>query len=140
MHGTDPDGQEYHQTPEYYIEEWEVDDDQVQIPPGFLPYEVAITKDGSRSEIHTVSFSQQQKENNKIRFFSLPIINQFGCLVDADFMATVVLAKSPKHAVKIAAERRAWIIALNRWPEEKAKYPYNRIINADVEWPEDLDV
>ena len=116
----DGHGKEFTYSPDYCIEAWDLDTNEVTIPAGYLPYRVALSKTGDVSTVTSASYDDVEMNSGKINFLA-PLRegrNYFvpGWCVDmasAEFMITHVLARSKRHAVKIAAERRAQILALN---------------------------
>lgn len=82
------------------IEEYDLDTDTPDIPVDLVPFKVRMDLEG-RVNCERVSFSCLSKQP-EISFYS-------------DIMHTNILARDKIHAIKIANERRAALIASDQW-------------------------
>lgn len=86
------------------VEEWPLNPHAKGIKKGHSPYFVRITRDGEATEV---------REECSGYGFSGAETHSFDWQKN---MCTHCFAKDETHAVKIANERRAAIIAANQWP------------------------
>jgi hypothetical protein len=93
------------------IEEWELDN-VPEFPVGLYPYHVEMKYDG-----HVVNINRQSMEY----FQEYDYVSDYGYKEKINTMTAKILAKDEKHAIKIANEKRAQMIANNEWlPDEIA--------------------
>lgn len=108
---------------EYRVEVWETDEEIVTIPPGKHGYEVFISRNGETSVVEKRSLAEVLgSSKTKVCCYSADHgLYNFGddpknVFVGKRFMKTKMLARGEEHALKIANEQRAQLIALGRWP------------------------
>lgn len=96
------------------VEEWGVDVEEV---PELLRhnyiYEVAMDRQGNLIKIEFASGDQLESAQKKNWYISRDIFTKVNN--GEPYFRTCVLAKDKSHAIKIAGERRAVIIAMNLW-------------------------
>ena len=90
------------------IEEYTLNPDIPQKPKGYTVYDIRMRKNGDVSCIS--GFRYDWTEN-----LGIPEIKIHN---DVDVMQIQCFAKNEKHAIKIANEKRAELIANNQWGEE----------------------
>ena len=104
------------------------------VPKDLKGFHVFISKDGETAVTKPCSIAEAQNSREALRFykpdlegiihFNLPFSVYKNSPLDEIRLTRVpsvkmwVLARNEEHAIKIAAERRAQILALNRWPTE----------------------
>ena len=93
---------------EMCVEEYPLDPYEPQLRAGFQPYFVRMTKDGKASDVR-ISESPYGFAGDG-GWDSFDIHNN---------MTVHVFASSEQHAIKICNEKRAQLIAMNKWPEKK---------------------
>jgi hypothetical protein len=86
------------------IEEWDLNPFERQIRDGFYPYFVRMTKGGECTEI--------RKSDSAYGFTNSYAEYRFDT---RNAIYTHVFARDEAHAIKITNERRAQIIATNKW-------------------------
>ena len=91
------------------IEEYEID--QVLPPPGTATWNINITKQGEILPTSWVIPPLQKSTDGSSDYF-LPHV-EIGMI-----LSVFVLARNKEHAIKIAAERHAQVIAEGRWKEK----------------------
>lgn len=107
---------------EFRIEEYEVNSVKPdgEIPKGLRPWRIYMTRDGTYAGDQKVSVCEVRGGRRWILLrvegkYQTPMTKLLG---SSTFIETTMLARDEKHAVKIANERRAQLIALGRWPAE----------------------
>jgi virulence-associated protein VagC len=103
----------------HQVEVWDVDTDDVVLPVGKQAYEVVLSRDGVYSATHAVSYDRERDGRGHVEFY--PAGTHWPAwapseMANQQFMHTYALARDEQHAVKIVAERRAWLLATNQWP------------------------
>jgi len=151
-YGEFDDGKGWTYTPDYRIEEYELDQESSSPPSiakGYCGYEVRMSKDGEASFAKQVPILSALGSCRAIVFSQKePLLLKVGSNCNADLvrvksgdhLRAYVLAKDEKHAVKIVAEKRAQIVALNRWPDEYDKPGGVAIQREEKESTEDENV
>jgi len=103
----------------YRIEERELDPETLQVPINLFPYKVAMSKDGEISYCNKVSYADEKQWGRQIIFYHEDYEYNTECwnegLKNKEFMSTFVLARDGKHAVKIANERRIFLLDQDLW-------------------------
>jgi hypothetical protein len=115
---------------EYTIKEMDLDVEQPTLPAGYDTYAVAITMDGNASDVKLGAFPYDQytvtDENSgggdfkrRLEFVRGSDRSNYGrwptqsSVTMKNYMITYCIARDKKHAVKIANERRAMVVANN---------------------------
>jgi len=117
----------------YRIKEMPLDPPFEERPVGEFAFRVYMTRDGTYSTTEDTTY--QEYKDQTIRFFARnDTISEWHeehvkyaeehqkPLCGHDVMELYVVATDAKHAIKIASERRAELLALGRWPEKKSGY------------------
>lgn len=106
-----------HRTSYYHarVEAYPLDDGEAEIRGNRTPYRVMMTKDGTVE--HVRPYTGEWPTGKP--WFDAEW--EWGKLVGYRTLMLDVWATDAEHAVKIVNERRAQILALNEWPEVKAK-------------------
>jgi hypothetical protein len=91
-----------------YVEEWDLDAHLDKYSRGLLPWRVIMERDGkSRSSSRESVDLANQNDTRLTHYLGVP--------EGVYTMITYMWAKDEEHAVKIANERRAQLIARNQW-------------------------
>jgi len=132
--GIDSDTIEYRL--EYRIKIMETDLETPQVPKDLKGFRVVISKDGETAVTDNCSLAEAQNRKNKLEFFDPQETTNFCApfylhsrspedqqrLTRVPSMKLWVLARDEKHAIKIVAEKRAEVLALNKWPTKFDHY------------------
>ncbi len=89
-------------------EEWRIDSGRIEHESGLKPFEVIISKNGDIIKVVSLEFSG-------IDPIDEDTFNDFMGETPPYNLSTYMWAKDEKHAIKIASERRAKYIALDKW-------------------------
>lgn len=100
------EAEEYKWGSDQDIEEIEIDPKIFVAPPGLFPYRVRMARDGT-AKIVRRDYDYMRLSNN-----SAEILCDYGYGLQ---MLTVCWARDDEHAVKIANERRTFMVANNLW-------------------------
>lgn len=122
---------------EFCVEEYELDPEVPPMPKGKVGFLVYMSKDGEVSVVRRRSIAEAIKYEGQIWFSGLhpdgmcsTYSNRFypsskdeeetgKYLNETEFLhVSGVLARDEQHAIKIVNEKRAQLLALNRWPTE----------------------
>jgi len=126
----------------YSIEEFTLNPAVTEIPKNLIPYRVAMTLEGEYSECRLSSYNMVTEKGGEIECWdaALPKISAYTGQVipwnekleSKQHIITFVLAKDETHAVKIVNEKRAQIVALNLWANNKTscKSSYGRYVGS----------
>lgn len=135
----------YRYTPDYRVETWEVDAVFPEVPKDQYGFYVFMSKDGETSVVRRRSIAEALASKNKVSFYGPPTPYPDGSVTSRKrFWANVpeekeveallnntefmvlngVLARDEQHALKIANEKRAQLLALQRWPTEYDNHGY----------------
>lgn len=124
----------------HQVETWDVDADGVVLPVGKQAYEVVLSRDGVYSATKELSYARELDSRGRVEFY--PAGTHWPAYAPSEmasqqFIFTYALARDAQHAVKIVAERRAWLLATNQWPAptETRRTGAAQAIET-FEWPE----
>lgn len=124
----------------HQVEVWDVDVDGVVLPVGKQAYEVVLSRDGVYSATKAMSYDRERDARGHVKFY--PVGTHWPAyapseMANQQFIFTYALARDAQHAVKIVAERRAWLLATNQWPVvHDVKHDGYAEMIASFEWPE----
>jgi len=114
---TTVNGRTFTYCPDFNIEDYETDPDIPTAPKGLFGFIVHLSKCGEVSEVMDTNIAYVQSKTD-IHVFSMGCSFKRRVFKDTPYMTICVLAKDAHHAVKIANEKRAQLIAYNLWPED----------------------
>lgn len=117
----------------YRVTEMPLDPPFDERPQGELAFRVFITRDGTYVTTEDSNYAEYKTAG--VRFYGrsdklsdwheehvIYAEENQKPLCGHDVMEVYVLATDEKHAIKIASERRAELLALDRWPAEKSGF------------------
>lgn len=132
--GVDDDQYDYRL--EYRIKTMETDPETPQVPKDLRGFRVFVSKDGETAVTDNCPIAEAQKRRYQLEFFDPdktkhnlgPFCVHSKSPLDRIRLTRVpsmklwVLARDEPHAIKIGSEKRAEILAFNRWPTESDSY------------------
>jgi len=129
-------GKGYAYTPDFRIEEYDTDPEVPTVPKDLFGFNVFMSRDGETAVVHTHSIITAQRYRHKISFVKprqgrTSFYDRSNAeeqrLNEVEYMQTMVLARDKAHAIKIASEKRAQILALGRWPADTEYDRYGKV-------------
>ena len=94
------------------VEEWPLNPFGPELSKGYFPFSVRMTKKGDTVAVHRVEADYAYRREADATIHTL------------DWTGNLLVycwAKDKEHAIKIANETRAQLLATNQWPEQKQR-------------------